>query len=370
MKITIVQGAFLPVPPVIGGAVEKIWFALGKEFAKQGHQVIHISRRYCKLPDEEIIENVQHIRIPSFDAPKSLLALKILDLIYSLRVLKSLPKSDVLVTNTFWLPVLIRSSRFGALYVHIQRYPKGQFRFYRHAARLQTVSNVIAHALTSQDPISKDKVKIIPNPLTERFSRPDVSCLHKQWILYVGRIHPEKGLDLLIKAFHQLIESGLDNWRLVVVGPWQTEFGGGGEVYYQYLRSESKAEAEYIDWIGPVFDSKELNNYYFQSSLFVYPSLANLGEASPLAPVEAMACGCPPLVSNLDCFKDYIEENRTGFIFDHLSNNPATSLANKIREIINDEKKLNKMRLFCLEASERYSVEKISKLYIDDFNLL
>jgi hypothetical protein len=37
MRITIVQGAFLPVPPVLGGAVEKIWFALGKEFASRGH---------------------------------------------------------------------------------------------------------------------------------------------------------------------------------------------------------------------------------------------------------------------------------------------------------------------------------------------
>jgi hypothetical protein len=30
MKITIVLGAFLPVPPVMGGAVEKSWFALAR----------------------------------------------------------------------------------------------------------------------------------------------------------------------------------------------------------------------------------------------------------------------------------------------------------------------------------------------------
>ena len=33
MNITIVQGAFKPVPPVTGGSVEKLWFDLGREFA-------------------------------------------------------------------------------------------------------------------------------------------------------------------------------------------------------------------------------------------------------------------------------------------------------------------------------------------------
>ena len=37
MKITIVLGAFLPVPPVIGGAIEKSWFALAQEFVSRNH---------------------------------------------------------------------------------------------------------------------------------------------------------------------------------------------------------------------------------------------------------------------------------------------------------------------------------------------
>ena len=53
MKITIVQGAFLPVPPLLGGAVEKCWQALGQEFARRGHQVTHVSRAYGDLPARE-----------------------------------------------------------------------------------------------------------------------------------------------------------------------------------------------------------------------------------------------------------------------------------------------------------------------------
>ena len=63
MKITIVQGAFLPVPPIMGGAVEKVWLRLGQEFAAAGHEVVHVSRTHPQLPTEERIEGVRHVRV-------------------------------------------------------------------------------------------------------------------------------------------------------------------------------------------------------------------------------------------------------------------------------------------------------------------
>ena len=56
MKIVILQGAFLPVPPVAGGAVEKIWYRMGQEFAGLGHEVIHIGREFPDLPKNEKID--------------------------------------------------------------------------------------------------------------------------------------------------------------------------------------------------------------------------------------------------------------------------------------------------------------------------
>ena len=74
MKITIVMGAFLPVPPIMGGAVEKVWLALGQEFARAGHEVVQISRAVPQLPAAEMIEGVRHIRVPGFDAPASVIS--------------------------------------------------------------------------------------------------------------------------------------------------------------------------------------------------------------------------------------------------------------------------------------------------------
>src|SRR4051812_4384804 len=99
MKITIVQGAFLPVPMKRGGAVEKVWFGLGQEFARLGYDVTHVSRLCDGLPAEETIAGVKHRRVHGYDAPRSLMKLKWCDYLYSRRAAKVVPKSDIVVTN-------------------------------------------------------------------------------------------------------------------------------------------------------------------------------------------------------------------------------------------------------------------------------
>src|SRR5947209_14880601 len=129
MKITIVLGAFFPVPPTMGGGVEKVWFSLAPEFVKRGHDVVMVSRKMPTLSREETIDGVKHLRVDGFDTPRSLVWLKFLDLIYSIRTMSILsakgrtrrgePPADIIVTNTFWLPILLRNSKRGRVYVQV-----------------------------------------------------------------------------------------------------------------------------------------------------------------------------------------------------------------------------------------------------------
>lgn len=373
MKITIVQGAFLPVPPLMGGAVEKVWFGLGKEFAQRGHQVTHISRCYDFLPDDEMLEGVRYLRVPGFDTPQSIALLKFEDLLYSLQVMRVLPEADILVTNTFWLPILVRNQKHGAPYVHVARYPKGQMRFYRHAERLQTVSSPIANAILQEVPQSQSKVHVIPNPLPNTIENLDITQLFTQrekWILYVGRVHPEKGIELLLNAFQELLSYGIKDWKLVIVGPWKTKFGGGGEAYYKHLRKESQEIDRQIEWVGSVFDPLKLQSYYCRAALFTYPSLAERGETFGLAVLEAMAYGCPALVSDLKCFKDYIEDQVTGFIFNHQAQNPTVTFAEKLKELVNSQHQLMQVGLNGYKKAQNYTLPRVADLYLSDFESL
>jgi len=394
MKITIVLGAFLPVPPVMGGAVEKVWFALSQEFARRGHEVALVSRAFPELPRSETRTGVRHLRVRGFDTPRSLLWLKFLDLIYSIRTVPILsvgspigrirpladrtdsscgePAADIIVTNTFWLPILLRSSRRGRVYVHVARYPKGQMRFYGKAARLQTPSRAVARAVAAEAPKLAQKITVIPYPApgsTSELEPPQFAGRGKT-ILFVGRVHPEKGVHLLVDAFARETRTLLAGWKLVIVGPTEKKYGGGGGPYLGALKCSAESARDRIIFRGPLFDPIALEREFRSARLFVYPSLAEKGESFGLAPFEAMAHRCAVLVSNLDCFHDFIREGETGFIFDHRAPNPADALREKIENVLVDEPLVARVAEAGYRKSAEFSLAKVADQFLNDFNSL
>ena len=370
MKITIVLGAFLPVPPVMGGAVEKIWFALSQEFARRGHEVVLVSRALPELPRSEMRDGVKHFRVRGFDTPRSLLWLKFLDLIYSIRTLSILPAADIIVTNTFWLPILLRNSRRGRVYVHVARYPKGQMRFYGKAARLQTPSRAVAQAVAAEAPKLAQKVTVIPYPapgLTGKLEPPPFAE-RERTILFVGRVHPEKGVHLLVDAFANAARTLSADWKLMIVGPTEKKYGGGGGPYLAALANAAEQAQDRIIFRGPLFDPIALEREFRSARLFVYPSLAEKGESFGLAPLEAMAHGCAVLVSNLDCFHDFIRDGETGFMFDHRAANPADALRKKIENALADETLPARVAEAGYRKSAEYSLSHVADQFLNDFN--
>jgi glycosyltransferase involved in cell wall biosynthesis len=106
------------------------------------------------------------------------------------------------------------------------------------------------------------------------------------------------------------------------------------------------------------------------ASLFVYPSLAEKGETFGVAPLEAMSHGCPALVSDLACFRDFIVDARNGFVFDHRAPRPAEVLAVKIRELIQNPGRLERAGEDAVLIAQRFSVDRIAGIYLDDFQSL
>ncbi|NEQ69788.1 MAG: glycosyltransferase family 4 protein, partial [Symploca sp. SIO2D2] len=294
LKICIVQGAFFPVPPIMGGAVEKIWYELGKRFVQMGHEVQQVSRAVPEHPRNNQIEGVQHNRVAGYDTPSNLLVLKLLDLRYTLRAMRAAKPADIIVTNTFWFPILRRHNRKGKLYVHVARFPKGQLRLYKHSARIQSVSTAVQDEAARQAPELEPIMRVVPNPV----DLPTDASIHsadaqtERTLLYTGRIHPEKGLDLLLKAF---VSADMPGWTLRIVGPWKTDQGGGGQGYLDRLSSIAQSGSAKVDFVEPIFDKEKLALEYEKADLFCYPSLADKGESFGVSPLEAMAHGAPAI---------------------------------------------------------------------------
>lgn len=367
MKIVIIQGAFLPVPPIKGGAVEKIWYKLGQEFAEQGHEVIHISKKVEIFADIEFMNNVKHIRVKGYDSPKLLINLKLFDLFYSMRTIRYIPKdADVVITNTFWTPILLRGSLGKRVYVDVQRVPRWQMRLYTHVGRLRGCSPAICDSVKNILPSKYHSiVSYIPNPIP--FQVKPINIKKSKTVLFTGRLHPEKGVHVLIEAFIMLSKKHeIGNWKLLIIGPHEYSEGGGGNNYFSILKLLSQNQNN-IEFIGTVYNENELIEYYAKSSIFCYPAQRQSGDAAPVAPREAMAYGCVPVVSNLECFKDFIENGVNGLTYDNNVVSQAEELSIVLWKLINDDILIEDISKRAKLIIKEFSTEIIGEQFLEDF---
>lgn len=374
MNITIVQGAFLPVPPVAGGAVEKLWFDLGREFARRGLSVTHISRHWPGLPKNDRVDGVAYQRVAGFDRPRSALLSKLMDLVYSVRCLWMINRSEIIVTNTFFLPLLLSYlSRRGIVYVSVHRFPQGQMRLYHRVDRLQCVSTAIADAVRAQAPAVTGLVKVVPNYIS---ARQTVSEVEATWaarprtVLFVGRVHPEKGIDLLIRAFAAIDARVRSGWTLRVVGPHEIAGGGGGAAFLATLKAMAADLAAPIEWTGSIYDRDALNAVYRDARIFVYPSIAARGEAFPLAPLEAMAQGCPVITSDLACFDDFIRPGVNADTFALAGDGIPARLAKSIELLMRDDARQRAYSAAGLATVQDFTLTRVADAFVADFTSL
>lgn len=368
LRITIITGPFLPLPPASCGAVEQVWQGLAEQFAALGHDVTILCRAHPTQRHEEKRNGVYYRRRTQFTRTKSLKLDLVKDGLYSLRMLPVLPYADVLVTNVFWLPVAasLLHAR-GRVVVNVQRMPKGQIRLYHRVARLAAVSRAVRQAIAEQCPKALPLTKVIPNPIDTDILRPPPqgrSLDGPQTILYTGRIHPEKGLGLLIEAFGR-IQPRFPQARLELVGPWQVESGGGGEAYLRQLRDQALGLP--VTFGEPIYNRADLARLLQRAHVYCYPSLADEGESFGVAPLEAMATGLAPIVSDLFCFRDFIKPGQNGIIFDHRASDASDKLAVALASQLSDPQRRVQMgETAALDAAD-FSYANIARMYLEDF---
>lgn len=121
-------------------------------------------------------------------------------------------------------------------------------------------------------------------------------------ILFVGRIIKEKGIYSLIEALPE-IKKYYPNIILHLVGE-------GNEKKYLQEKIKQLNLLENVIFHGQVSHT-ELPNYYAMAEVFLLPSFS---EGFGLVLAEAMACKCIAVCSNIDTFKNLIDDEENGFL--------------------------------------------------------
>jgi glycosyltransferase involved in cell wall biosynthesis len=378
VKISIVMGFFLPVPPAAGGATEKTWHRLAVEFAASGHEVTVFSRRWPGFPDRETLAGVQHVRLRGCAHTPRLWKNLLHDFFWSWRVFRALPPADIVIVNCVALPAWLGRLRPSAGRVVIQpgRIPKGQFRCYRRIARILAPSTTVREKIAAENFRLAAATQVVGYPIAwselEKIPAPTASSAPLT-ISYVGRLHREKGLDLLLAALRLLApEKNLPAWRVILCGPAEVPQGGSGP---EYAAGLARQATEFLppgrfSILPPVFDDDALKQVYHDTNIFCYPSVALQGETFGVAIAEAMAAGAAPVVSNLDCFTDFVADGENGLVFDRTAPDAAARLAAALEKLLRDPVLRTRLATAARRATQRYDFPVFARALLEDFTRL
>ena len=157
------------------------------------------------------------------------------------------------------------------------------------------------------------KVSLVPcgvdlsvfRPLNQKSVRARLGLNGEKILLYVGRIEPLKGLELLVEATAQM-DSG-EQVRLMVVG---ADANGDREMDRVKQLAKERDLEDQIDFVGQV-DHTELPLYYNAADVCVVPSYY---ESFGLVALEAMACGTPVVATRVGGLSTIIHHGRTGYL--------------------------------------------------------
>jgi glycosyltransferase involved in cell wall biosynthesis len=163
------------------------------------------------------------------------------------------------------------------------------------AAGIVAVSHHTAREVRRELDVDDDRVQVVYPGIDHDLFQPAAAPrpLEERYVLFVGSEHPRKNLTGLLQAFSELKRRRRtgEQLRLVKIGA-----PGGREAPYraQTLRTVTRLglEGEVI-FTGRVAD-EDLPVWYTHAECLV---LASYAEGFGLPPLEAMACGCPVIVS-------------------------------------------------------------------------
>jgi len=233
---------------------------------------------------------------------------------------------------------------------------------------LRNASKVIALTNTEVEQYKKmgvksNIIKIVPNGIDLRMyeNLPNPGSFRKKYrisdgekiVLYVGRLHESKGIDLLIRAFSDILKK-LSNAKLVIVGPDDSYKSKLVELI-EMLNIKDK-----VLFTGFVSHTDKIE-IFIDSDVFITPRFSGF----PITFLEAIACGIPIITTENGDNLDWIDD-KVGYVTDY-NQNQLNNMIYKILEYdaVKKNFRLNAKKL--LEEKFNYDViiEGLEKIYSD-----
>lgn len=374
MKIVNVIPYFTPQK---GGDVASV-YNLSKHLAERGHEVTIITTDF-EL-DREYIKSLDGVRVVPFHCIANIGKMLISPTMKG-QLKKEIKDFDVIHMHNFRsyqnviahhyakkynIPYILQAHGSVLPFFQKQRLKKIFDMFFGYKI-LKDASKVLAYqqieATQYQDmDVNRDKIEILTSgidllktedmPKKGEFKKNYSIKNNEKIILFVGRIHKIKGVDLLINAFAELTKKS-NNVRLVIIGPDD----GYLSTIYNLVKSLGLESKIMIPGFVSVNDKIAA---YIDADLYVLPSRYDI---FPTTVLEACSFGTPVITTDQTGIQDLVNNN-VGYVVPFDKN----QLSDALFKILTDDK----LRCCFGESGkklvrERYSwdtvVKRLEKIY-------
>lgn len=276
--------------------------ALAMATARRGRPVTIHASQLRELPEKSVkLRSYPHFlsRIPIARSLRLAPGLK--------RRLAALPDNALVHGHGLWLmPNVISAAsgaRSGIKVIHAPRgmLGPGALQFSARRKRLfwtllqkRAMAHVDCWHATSEKEIEdirnfglRQPIALIPNGVDVPSTQEQPAIPSRKSILFLGRIHPKKGIDTLLRVWKRL-QAEIPDWHLEIAGPDDNEYG---RQYRAFVQTHS---LQRVRFLGPLY-GEEKDLAYRRASLFVLPTLdENFG----LTVAEALVRETPAIVSH------------------------------------------------------------------------
>lgn len=239
----------------------------------------------------------------------------------------------------------------GGTYLLLDRWTEGMVN------RQVCVSESVRQFAITQVKLSPQKLVTIPNGIdVERFQQATPLAreefgLHPEDLiaLFVGRLDPQKGLDLLLEAAARLAEP-FPQLKWLIVG----QGSESARLRYQIT------EAGISDRVQLTGQRKDIPELMKMADLFVFPSR---WEGMPNVILEAMVAGLPIVSSRVEGVEELLTDNVSAALFPP---NSSEELIRTLSDLLNHPDRLQQFaRQAQQDITDNHRWETVSKRYQD-----
>lgn len=375
-------------PKNVGGLSNHVYF-LSRTLAEKGHDIHVITCDENNIASEDEIDGVTIHRISPYnistdDFVKQIMHLNFTMVEAGVRVVKKFGKFDVIHAHDwltaysaralkwiFHIPMVstIHATEFGrngGLRTEMQKYISSvEDMLSTESWKVIVCSDYMRRQVNDIFKTQWEKIWVIPNGVNmEAFNfefdwlefRRKYAMDDEKIVLYVGRHVYEKGIHLLIEAAQGILR-GYNRTKFIIVGR-----GPMTEELKNRVR-ELGIENKFL-FTGYMKD-EDKNKLYKVASIAVFPSIY---EPFGIVALEAMAAGCPVVVSNTGGLDEIIEDRYNGLKSETGS---ALSLESKIVELLNNNELWSSIRENGIKTvSEGYTWINVADTTINMYELI